>query len=483
MTDKSSPTTTESEGARASEIRRRTLLKTAAWSVPVVAIGIAAPAAAASTEVDLVVRGVSGDSVGAVSPDGVRAYSIPITHGFWLGTVGAAPAPPGSVATLSFDNRILGGPSLTVGGAAATPLGSPSTSGNRTTVRFTIPATIPAGEDSIPGTLDFETMLFGEWHEDIESFSLQILPTGPDPDLTNNGWDVPARYYDACDASVSATWGTAAIPHENGEQFYTFPVLETVTVTALAPGDVPTGGELSVRGPSGVTTGFVVTSATLDGADVSGSLGTPVYDSSAGSYRIPLGLGIPAGQSLVVGLSIGLAATTSEYVSNGGNASFFGQNDRDQGNNYVSAPVLETDHDAEVTATWASSALTDTNGNTNTVRYADTATVRALSGDVPPGGRFTVFPVSDYLQDVSITRARLDGVDVTDKIGPHTINSIGFYDFPVLVGIPEGSVLVLDIAQSMKSQPGQPFPGDGGVNFYASSDRDQSNNSAYPPAV
>lgn len=74
-----------------SGVSRRTIAKGAAWSVPVVAVGAAAPAASASTTND----------IGAFSLDGSCGLLGTVNQGFTLAASGTAPVPAGSVVTIT----------------------------------------------------------------------------------------------------------------------------------------------------------------------------------------------------------------------------------------------------------------------------------------------------------------------------------------------------------------------------------------------
>ncbi|MDQ0643995.1 hypothetical protein [Microbacterium murale] len=327
-------------------VARRTVLKASAWSVPVIAAAVATPLAAASTAVDLQLRGLSGDSVGALSPDGLRGYSIPIVAGMYARALGTTtPVAAGSTLTVSYDNRLMDGPSVTIDstpGIAQAPI----VNGNTTTVIFTLPAPIPAAEPGAQVMLGFD---FSDraWFEDIEPFSIMLLPpTGSDADTSNNGWTSEAEYFDTTDAALSATWRPATIVNGNGDAV-ACTVLETVTITANAPGDIPSGGQVTFGGPQASNeftppytyvapfTGVTVTSAQLDGVDVSSLIGTPEVSERP---SITVNTAIPAGQSLVLSLAVDVISSAPGWVWQSGYVQFFGGNDRDQLNNNVQAP-------------------------------------------------------------------------------------------------------------------------------------------------
>lgn len=338
----STDTTSEAHG-----IARRTVLKASAWSVPVIAAAVATPMAAASTAVDLVLSGFAGDTLSALSPDELRGYTLAITSRMNARVIGTTPMAPGSSLTLSFDNRLLGDPTVEAGSVPAVAQ-APTVNGNTTTVTFTLPVTIPTTTAGVAIAVNFGVWNMGVWFEDVEPYSTLLLPaTGSDSDSSNNGWTATAQYVDTSDAAVSATWRPVTIVDGNGNNI-ACDVAESVTITANAPGSVPAGGTVYVSGPTASTgfdipytyvdtiTGITVTSALLDGDDVSGLIGTP---SAGGSFSIPVNTEILPGQSLVLALDVAVIGSTTGYAWAGGSASFTSGFDRDTTNNGANPPT------------------------------------------------------------------------------------------------------------------------------------------------
>lgn len=322
-------------------IARRTVLKVSAWSVPVIAAAVSTPMAAASTAVDLELTGFAGDTFIAFSPDRFRMYSIGITSQMRARAVGTTPTAAGSTLTISYDNRLLDGPSVRIDSTAAIAQ-SPTVNGNTTSVTFTLPVPIPATEVGAIIAVDFATSNMGLWLEDVAPYSTLLLPaSGSDSNSSNNGWTSTAEYADTSDAAVSATWRPVSIANGNGDSI-PCEVAETVTITANAPGNVPAGGSVHISGPTASTgfdvpytyvesiTGVTVTSALLDGVDVSALIGTP---SPGMTFSIPVNTEIPAGQSLVLGLDVAVIDNTTGWVWAGGSAGFTNYSDREPTNN------------------------------------------------------------------------------------------------------------------------------------------------------
>lgn len=173
-------------------VPRRTILKTAAWSVPVVAVAAATPLAAASVAADLqLVPDPRGTTVHGESPDGLQSYEFPMAASFSATTLGATPTPAGSVVTLTFDSRLFSGPWLTLdtfGGTVVSVAGS-TTAGNVTTATFVLPVAVPAGT-ALTFWPHFAPPAGSTppWYTDVNGYSVSIAPPAgtTDPVPGNN---------------------------------------------------------------------------------------------------------------------------------------------------------------------------------------------------------------------------------------------------------------------------------------------------------
>lgn len=90
--------------------KRRTVLKAAAWSAPIVAVAAATPAAAASeiTNVDLFLEPPQmGESYWFYSPDHLTSYAWGGFLGFHVSNSGTEDAPAGTIVQLSYDPRVF----------------------------------------------------------------------------------------------------------------------------------------------------------------------------------------------------------------------------------------------------------------------------------------------------------------------------------------------------------------------------------------
>ncbi|KJL33501.1 hypothetical protein [Microbacterium azadirachtae] len=171
---------------------RRTILKTTAWSVPVIAAAVATPLAAASVAPDLQLTPYPlGDTIHGVSPDGLQSYDLGMVAAFGATTLGTDPTPAGSVVTLTFDSRLLSGPWLTLdayNGTVVSVTGS-TTSGNVTTATFVLPVAVPAGT-ALTFWPHFAPPAGSTppWYTDLNGYSVSIAPPAgtTDPVLGNN---------------------------------------------------------------------------------------------------------------------------------------------------------------------------------------------------------------------------------------------------------------------------------------------------------
>ncbi len=158
-------------------IERRTILKTAVWSVPVVTAAIAAPLAAASTAIDLVLTTLPiGEGITGTSPDGLSTYYLGWTSRYEASTTGPDAAPVGASIALSFDSRVFSSSNASIGATSLTEASS-STVGDVTTAIFTVPVAIPASGASITITIGF--LGIGPtppWYTDVHPIAISLVP-------------------------------------------------------------------------------------------------------------------------------------------------------------------------------------------------------------------------------------------------------------------------------------------------------------------
>lgn len=182
---------TESRAPRG--FSRRTALQAAAWSVPVIAASVATPHAAASPFVDIVLTALApSDAITATSPDGLRAYTLPLPSAFNVANVNDSADAGGSII-VSFDSRLLGAVTITTPGVQ-THLSREIVTGNLTSVWFSIDhhytrfVIVPT----------FGILNRGLWFEDVLPYSVRITSgwDTDDPDLSNNIATSMAEYTD-----------------------------------------------------------------------------------------------------------------------------------------------------------------------------------------------------------------------------------------------------------------------------------------------
>ncbi|MFC4139906.1 MULTISPECIES: hypothetical protein [unclassified Microbacterium] len=114
---------------------RRTIIKGAAWSLPVVAVAAAVPAMAASTDTDLV-PALSGPITLTLSALGISVATISVVNTLTITNNGPAPTPAtGTQATVQYDPALL---TLNIAAVAGVVVGG--TDGNRTLSLPSIPA-------------------------------------------------------------------------------------------------------------------------------------------------------------------------------------------------------------------------------------------------------------------------------------------------------------------------------------------------------
>ena len=360
--------TLEEQQTNRSGFSRRTALKAAAWSVPVIAAATAVPAYAASGDtVDLALAGLPfGDTVSAMSPDKMRQYTIAIGGGFEASNVGAADVAAGSLLTVTFDARLFGEYTPTLGsqdGTPLTPAGDSSTSGDVTTASFLMPA-LAAGAEPLEIYNRFGVWPGQDagWYDDVHPFVKTLTPLdATDSDPSNNTLTAEAYYRDTVDAAVSVDWTTATIPNRDDPGApYTVDVPKTITIESLTPGGTTEQTSFSFFSPDVLSpaedpaeastwadgfTDVAIVSALLDGVDVTSELS----DESGTGERFFANfwfrdLAIEAGQTLVIEVDVTLR--TDPIVGLGGNggtvvlASMYP--DRDETNNRAESPRYDS---------------------------------------------------------------------------------------------------------------------------------------------
>ncbi|PRB02105.1 hypothetical protein [Microbacterium sp. MYb64] len=178
----------------ARRLPRRTILKTTAWSIPVVAAAAAMPLAAASVAADLVLAPQPvGEGITGTSPDGLSNYQLGWTSRYTASTSGAVATPAGAMIAISFDSRVFAAANAS-SGPVSLVLASSSTTGNVTTAMFTVPDPIPASGGSIVITIGFDAggAPTPPWYTDVQPITVSLLP--------------PSGYTDAIPANNTHTF-------------------------------------------------------------------------------------------------------------------------------------------------------------------------------------------------------------------------------------------------------------------------------------
>lgn len=174
---------------------RRTILRASAWSVPVVAVAMATPLAAASTTIDLELTAQPfGDRIIVTNPEGTLAFDVTIPYTFDAATLGPT-ATAGTTLVMSFDVRLLDDVMVSMQGEPATELTSELT-GNTRTVTFSLPVAIPADGTTVPIQPFFRTINTSTFVADLAPLVVTLVaPAGTaESNLTNNAVSVVAQY-------------------------------------------------------------------------------------------------------------------------------------------------------------------------------------------------------------------------------------------------------------------------------------------------
>ena len=340
--------TEESMAGNARGVPRRSVTRTAAWSVPVVTTALAAPALAASLSetIDLSMEARPyGDAMRAFNEDKSRGYEIVASAGFDARNLGTE-AVSGAVVTVSFDTRLMSNPQLEVDGTVQSPAET-RTEGNLVIATFPLPDELPVG-GSVGLSPRLERAEPIPWHEDVEPYAIKISPpTGlVDANPGNNDVTMEPTYYDTHDAAVTATWARHELTASGGGTVPVY-VHDTVTVTADAPGDVPTDGGFSVHSPQAligsedvpIYEDVRIVSAMLDGQDVASAFEVD-FVTDGGQYMWIVKNPIEVGQELVVKVAVDVTSDTVDSVSSEARAAYYTNYDRDFDNDSTYAPEL-----------------------------------------------------------------------------------------------------------------------------------------------
>lgn len=315
-------------------IARRTVLKATAWSAPVVAMAVATPFAAASTNADLFVRdrGLS-DFSEAFNADKSQLLTFGTPLGVTIGqSYNLTPVPVGSLLTFTYDNRVFDGLSIAIAGSPVA-VSSPVASGNVSTVTAVVPVELPES-----GGIDVDTT-FATWNKDyldgIAPFTATIAPPAGivDPSNGDNTVTVSPTYLPTFDADTSSTVNTYQFTYPNSTEPFPWYTIATFTLRAKGAGDIPADSTFMVFTPEPVVS-LTATSITLDGAPAADLLSAPTID-EYNRYTYTLTRPIASGSALHVVFDYVLSTTTPNYQPSSASVSVMPSRmgDRDPVNN------------------------------------------------------------------------------------------------------------------------------------------------------
>jgi len=346
--------TLEDQHTNRAGFSRRTALKAAAWSVPVIAAATAVPAYAASGEtVDLQVGWMqSGDVFQGYNADKSRMYSVTKPTGVEITNAGSVDVAAGSLLTMRYDARIFGPEAGAFIDDTELPAAGTQTANGVTTASFSLPAFPVAGPEvtvraGMPLLTDPESM---PWFEDIVGYSVTVTPSGAvDATPDDNTVATETHYEDTTDGTVTATWTTGTVPNSQDPSApHEIDIPETITITSLAPGATVTKVQFEVGLPQAndaegnyagrLLESFTVTSALLDGTDVTSSV-SPVHPDAPGHLQID-GPSFAPGQTLELVVDVALISDAVHSITNNGGTQVYVTvaGDRESDNNAALGP-------------------------------------------------------------------------------------------------------------------------------------------------
>lgn len=289
---------------------RRTMMKAAAWSAPVIAVAAATPAAAASTVqgVDLYAAGLQmGNSISFFSTDLTTRYGTADPNGLTLLNKGEDTAPAGTVTVQArYDNRIFTPSKVTVSSgdpAVEVPFNIISVEGNASTIAFTIPRDIPTQTDVFASNavrvytyFDADLAYPNDRYDDYIAPQWTVI-SADDSDGTNNvfgPWTPTSEPAEPWGLTLTAETSTLSAGSCSVD------VASTVTIESVGPNSTPVAPNGRVYVDTGLISNVSLTAATLNGTDITSdvSLERNVY----GSYDYSLGQTLASGDTVVLSL-------------------------------------------------------------------------------------------------------------------------------------------------------------------------------------
>jgi len=175
-------------------LSRRTILQASAWSIPVMAVAVATPLAAASTAIDLeLVARPGGDRIGGTNPEGTQAVDLTLPFTYDATSAGGPVA--NATLVVSFDTRLIDSPSVRIDGFPAQQIAT-ELSGTTRTVTFSLPFDIPGNGDTIPIQPSFAVVNRTAWVPDAADYVVTLLGPGGrlDLDPSNNTVTMAPQY-------------------------------------------------------------------------------------------------------------------------------------------------------------------------------------------------------------------------------------------------------------------------------------------------
>lgn len=173
---------------------RRTVLQASAWSIPVLAVAVATPLAAASVPIDLeLVARPGGDRIGGTNPEGTQAVDLTVPFTYDATSANAPVA--NAMLVISFDTRLIDDPTVRMDGFPADLITS-ELAGTTRTVTFSLPFDVPASGETIAIQPSFATMNRSAWVPDAAPYVVTLLaPAGLlDLNPSNNSVTMDPQY-------------------------------------------------------------------------------------------------------------------------------------------------------------------------------------------------------------------------------------------------------------------------------------------------
>lgn len=289
-------------------VERRSVVRAAAWSAPVIALAVTAPAASASTVIDFD-GAVTGLQMGSVTDifngDLTARYTVNVPLGFTFLNTGTVPIPAGTAASVTYDRRVFSPQGFEVRlGQVTIPLAHsvPVVAGDAATVTFNVPIEIQPNTDPVSAAAVLVITRFS-MHHDYPNDAIDGLVTSrfaitlQDTNPANNSMDD----FGFTTAIPAAPWGVSIdrswAPYSWNGGLCHAELPSSTTFTSVGPHPTRAGDQIAIGYDTRLANSATVSGITLNGVPapdliaVSSVVASGVYGRTEFTVAQPLAAG------------------------------------------------------------------------------------------------------------------------------------------------------------------------------------------------